>query len=326
MQGAAATNGVLSAISAISPQPSQPSALLCSTLGISIMCSTSTSGGADARIRRRRRSSPNRQHVPTKRQYLITDDGFPSALALNLMIMVAAMGIVYLRRPYREYAINAYFAINERLMAIANRYAWWSMLGLLSSSCCALQILLNAVSLGCSGINNILGPCRPTLLAFTIISITVSWVVAWSRPFQWRSTALSTSFSGFLALLPELVDLHTRRKAQRRRLRQALDDGRLDDLLLHPDNGIGRLLLRFHLPTMGCSSCVSTVSSLLDGLQIEKAQVINHRVIFEESMVEVEVSLSDDNACTTNHDLLWDNVSSEFARAGFPAKSVKKRQ
>ena len=176
------------------------------------------------------------------------------------------------------------------------------------------------------GLNNNLGPCRPTLLAFTIISITVSWAVAWSRPFQWRSTALSTSFSGFLALLPELVDLHTRRKAQRRRLRQALDDGKLDDLLLHPDNGIERLLLRFHLPTMGCSSCVSTVSSLLDGLQIEKAQVINHRVIFEESMVEVEVSLSDDNTCTTNHDLLWDNVSSEFASAGFPAKSVKKRQ
>ena len=290
--------------------------------GSSSCCSSS--GGADARIRRRRRSSPNRQHVPTKSQYLITDEGFPSALVLNLMIMVAAIGIVYLRRPYREYAVNAYFAVNERLMVIANRYAWWSMLGLLSSSCCALQILLNAVSLGCSGINNILGPCRPTLLAFTIISITVSWAVAWSRPFQWRSTALSTSFSGFLALLPELVDLRTRRKAQRRRLRQALDDGRLDDLLLHPDNnGNGRTVLRFHIPTLGCASCVSTVSSLLDGLQIEKVQVINHCVIFEESLVEVEVSLSDDN--TTNHDV-WDKVSSEFASAGFPAKSVKKHQ
>ena len=304
---------------------------MCSTKGICHSSSSgggrssfSSSGGADARIRRRRRrSSPNRQHVPTKRQYLITDEGFSSALVLNLMIMVAAMGIVYLRRPYREYAVNAYFAINERLMAIANRYAWWSMLGLLSSSCCALQILLNAVSLGCSGINNILGPCRPTLLAFTIISITVSWAVAWSRPFQWRSTGLSTSFSGFLALLPELVDLHTRSKAHRRRLRQALDDGRLDDLLLRPDNGNGWTVLQFHIPTLGCASCVSTVSSLLDGLQIEKVQVINHRVIFEESLVEVEVSLSDDN--TTNHDV-WDKVSREFASAGFPAKSVKKRQ
>jgi hypothetical protein len=94
--------------------------------------------------------------------------------------------------------------------------------------------------------------------------------------------------------------------------------------LLHPNNGNGRTFLRFHIPTLGCASCVSTVSSLLDGLQIEKAQVINHRVIFEESLVEVEVSLSDDN--TTNHDVLWDKVSSEFASAGFPAKSVKKRQ
>mmetsp|Transcript_8828 Transcript_8828/g.14561 ORF Transcript_8828/g.14561 Transcript_8828/m.14561 type:complete len:277 (-) Transcript_8828:258-1088(-) len=268
----------------------------------------------------RRRSSANPQQLRVKRKlYLITDEFFPSALVANLIAMVAAMGIVYLHRPYREYVINAYFAINERMMAVANRYAWWSMLGLLSSSCCALQIVLNAVSLGCSGINNFLGPFRPTLLAFAIISMLVSWAIAWPRPFQWRSTALSTGFSAFLTLLPELVDLHTRRKAQRRRLRQALDDGKLDDLLLHPDNG-NRRTLYFHIPTLGCASCVSTVSSILGGLEIENAVVVNHRVLFEDSICEVVVALTDDNR---NHDLLWHLLSSELAKAGFPANRIK---
>ena len=33
--------------------------------------------------------------------------------------------------------------------------------GLLSSSCCLLQILLNFLSLGCAGFNKLLGPLRP---------------------------------------------------------------------------------------------------------------------------------------------------------------------
>lgn len=268
---------------------------------------SSTKRSVDAR--RRPPSSFNSR----KRKYLMTDEGFLAALVANLFMMVAAMGFVFLIRPYREYVINAYFAINERMMAMANHYAWWSILGLLSSSCCALQILLNALSFGCSGINGLLGPLRPTFVAFTILSIVASWVLASPRPYQWRPTALSTGLSTILTLMPEFIDLHTRRRAQRRRLCAALDGGKLDDLLLYPNiekRTKKTCMFYFHLPTLGCASCVAHVSSLLDSLD----SVVNHRVIFEDGIVEVEV-VSSDNA---NHDLLWHQVSSELSGAGFP--------
>eukprot|EP00957_Ditylum_brightwellii_P175711 13378838-Ditylum_brightwellii.AAC.1 len=78
-------------------------------------------------------------------------------------------------------------------MATAHRWAWWSLLGLLSSSCCALQILLNLLSFGCAGFNTALGPLRPTFLALTVAVQISAWSVAYSRPWQWAPTALSTA-------------------------------------------------------------------------------------------------------------------------------------
>ena len=269
--------------------------------------SSSNGEGTDVAGRRRPRSSTN-----PKRKYLMNEDGFLPALIANLFGMVATTVGIALHRPTRDNVVNAYFSLNEKMMAIANRNAWWALLGLLASSCCALQILLNALHLGCSGLNVKLGPLRPTFVAFTIISISASWVVAGPRPYQWKPTALSTGLSLLLTLMPEIIDLHTQRRAQKRRLRE-LDEGMLDDLALHPD---GRrtepTTLCFHLPTLGCASCVSTVSSLLDRLEI----VVNHRVQFEDGIVEVEIA--PDTQGKANNDLLL----SEFADAGFPAKRI----
>ena len=42
---------------------------------------------------------------------------------------------------------------------------WWTLLSLLSSSCCVIQLALNMLSVGCAGFNSILGPARPFFLA-----------------------------------------------------------------------------------------------------------------------------------------------------------------
>lgn len=250
------------------------------------------------------------------------DEGFFSELLANLVVMVVVGGGIALHRPSRECVVSAYFSINEKMMAIASRNAWWALLGLLSSSCCALQILLNVLSFGCSGINGILGPMRPTFVAFTVLSISASWVVAWPRSYQWRPTAISTGLSLILTLMPEIIDLQTRRRAQRRRLREALS-GKFDDLLLHSDRSGKRIkttTLYFHLPTLGCASCVSTVSSLLDRLENENAALVTHRVKFEDGIIEVEVVPDTDGKA--NEDLLWHQISNELEDAGFPAESV----
>lgn len=98
-----------------------------------------------------------------------------------------------------------------------------------------------------------------------------------------------------------------------------LGEGKLDDLALHPDihgKRIEPTTLRFHLPTLGCASCVSTVSSLLDSLEI----VVNHRVQFEDGIVEVEIV--PDTEGRANDDLFWHQISTELADAGFPAKRI----
>lgn len=274
--------------------------------------SSSNGDGTDVVGRRRPRSSTN----PPKRKYLLTDEGFLPALLVNLFIMVTTVIGIALHQSSREYVVNAYFSINEKMMAIANRNAWWALLGLLSSSCCALQIILNAASFGCSGVNAFLGPMRPTFVSFAILSIGISWVVAWPRPYQWKPTALSTGLSLLLTLMPEFINLRTQRRAQRRRLRE-LDEGKLDDLVLHPDGKRTEpTTLYFHLPTLGCASCVSTVSGLLDRLEI----VVNHRVHFEDGVVQVEIA--PDTQSNANDDLLWHQISSELADAGFPAKRI----
>lgn len=102
-----------------------------------------------------------------------------------------------------------------------------------------------------------------------------------------------------------------------------LDEGKLDDLALHPDINGKRTeptTLYFHLPTLGCASCVSTVSSLLDSLEI----VINHRVQFEDGVVEVEIAPDTDGKA--NDDLFRHQISTELADAGFPAKRIDEKE
>merc|ERR1712086_1192044 len=93
------------------------------------------------------------------------------------------------------------------MLDTAYRYAWWSAIGLLSSSCCALQLMLNSFSLGCAGFNTVLGPIRPTLLAITTTVQASSWMVAYQRPWQYIPNAISTVIVISLAFLPEFLHL-----------------------------------------------------------------------------------------------------------------------
>ena len=65
------------------------------------------------------------------------------------------------------YVDGAREAVQGALLRGAHGLEWWAALSLLSSSCCALQLLLNAFSLGCAGFNTYLGPLRPFFLALT---------------------------------------------------------------------------------------------------------------------------------------------------------------
>lgn len=183
-----------------------------------------------------RGGSPAASAPPKKKAYLITDDGFGRKLMLNLLFISSLGAACYHTQAVYEVGFETYGWFNEQMMGAAHRMAWWSLLGLLSSSCCALQILLNAFSFGCAGFNTTLGPLRPTFVALTLLVQATSWHVALPRPWQWAPTAATTLLAATLTLLPEALALHTawREKQQQRELEKQ-------------DGGT----LHFHLSTLG---------------------------------------------------------------------------
>jgi hypothetical protein len=52
-------------------------------------------------------------------------------------------------------------------------YAYAVVGGLLSSSCCVIQLALNAMSVGCAGFS-VLTPYRPSLIAVTALGLAYS--------------------------------------------------------------------------------------------------------------------------------------------------------
>lgn len=234
--------------------------------------------------------------VPTlapKRQYLVTDDGFVRSLTLNLVVISAIVGAVLHIQPLYEVGFELYGWLSEQMMHAAHRMAWWSLLGLLSSSCCALQILLNAFSFGCAGFNTTLGPLRPTFVALTLTIQGLAWYVAYPRPWQWAPTAASTALATVLTLLPEALALHT---AWRQRPVQC---------------GVGQAF-QLQLSTLGCVACVSKVSGVLDGI----TGVTSYSVSLETGLatVHLEPSAAEGDGTKKQHE-----IRAVVVAAGFPA-------
>lgn len=154
------------------------------------------------------------------------------------------------------YVDGAREAVQGALLRGAHGLEWWAALSLLSSSCCALQLLLNAFSLGCAGFNTYLGPLRPFFLALTAharlsAADAAAGVARLSGPpsgvaaARYRAAAI---FAYGLTFLPEILALVSR--ARRGETREAP----------------GATVYDVALPTMGCQACVSTVEEKLRGL------------------------------------------------------------
>ena len=263
-----------------------------------------------------------------KQQHLMTDKGFMFRLVINLLAMSIILLGCILIQPMQDVAVDAFYYIQARMLATANRFAWWSILGLLSSSCCAIQILLNAMSFGCAGFNTVLGPLRPTFVAFTIVAQIGSWYVAYryiNQPSysQWTSpVAASTMLSFGLTLLPEFlawrVNQHMQMSSKQKTIRRQ-----------EPQNST--LTLQFQLSTMGCISCVETVSRVLDGIK----EVQSHRVVLEDGFAEVAMEAMEgtfaqdsiikiDEATfeSNKHHLSWMYIAEQLDAAGFPVEHV----
>ena len=127
------------------------------------------------------------------------------------------------------------------------------VLPLLSSSCCAIQLAVNAVSVavmgagaGCIGFNTFLGPLRPYLLAVMVAYHTL------------QSSPSSTVVRYAIALMPEfvfgwneLVRFNWRRRTASNKVRTKNEDRAIQATLV------------VEVPTMGCVACINKIESSL---------------------------------------------------------------
>jgi copper chaperone CopZ len=134
------------------------------------------------------------------------------------------------------------------------------ILPLLASSCCLVQVAMNALSLGCGGFNTVLGPVRPYFMSVLVYLTFLGWNPAsiMSKP----STALRwiafTTLRWSVALLPEALDLLNRHgsvERERRSLATAV-----------PTQSF-TATVQMDIPSMGCVGCVTSVDGALRGVE-----------------------------------------------------------
>lgn len=187
-----------------------------------------------------------------KKLYLVTEPGFISRFAINILTMVALILAIRANEHTSWMIADSYEWMKLRLLASAHALGWWSAIGMLSSSCCVLQILLNLAGVGCAGFNSWLGPLRPTTLAACLICQAISWHIAYPRPWQWGPTACSTVFSALLTFSPEILDAVHQGKTSKER-----------HATLGNEEDSMRITLQLAPGSIGCISCVATVEAAL---------------------------------------------------------------
>ena len=149
-----------------------------------------------------------------KRAYLLWSPGFCRSLIISAVMELALVALVWRVPALRDAGEDIVAAIQLRLLDSAHALAWWSAIALLASACCVVQLMLAAASLGCSGLNSVLGPARPPLLCATALLQALSWhVVIYTKPSQAPSVALSTTATLLLSFSPEILALASRRRA-----------------------------------------------------------------------------------------------------------------
>jgi len=120
------------------------------------------------------------------------------------------------------------------------------VLPLLSSSCCLVQLVINALvgAGGCAGFNTILGPLRPALLSLLAY---LNWV---APPTIGQGLIRLT-----LALSPEIVDFWNRWMVESTMKKY--------ELVGTGSGGMIEAVVEVDIPTMGCVACINKIDTVL---------------------------------------------------------------
>ena len=230
-----------------------------------------------------------------KDAWLVWSPGVPVRIAASYVLIAITIAVLA-RSPAQHAVERAAVATQEALLHGAHRAGWWTLLSLLSSSCCVIQLALNMLSVGCAGFNSILGPARPFFLACALHARVLLRRAAVAAPGVDPRVRQMNVYGGAIAVAvafaPEMVALVARLRRRR--------------------GGEGAFSLTLDLPSMGCVACVDAVSRAVRSV----AGVVDADVSVGSATVSVNAA----------NDAMAAAISDAVRKAGFPPKAMRWRK
>ena len=234
--------------------------------------------------------------------YLLWSPGFRARLAASMAVLCGGLLLAARTPVIRALCANVEEGLRLSLMHHAHRLALWSVLSMLSSSCCLIQLLLNAFSIGCAGLNTYLGPLRPSLLALTLVLTSLSWGNAINSPvFPWKTSVLTTVLALGQSFLPEFLYLFN--SARTRAGPRDAGDGEAN-------------LVTLGLTGLGCSACMTAVTGVALGHAPLVRRVVS--VSIEEGKAVLELAPG-----SSPEESGFSTLLRDLETRGFPAKVIE---
>ncbi|EOD10439.1 hypothetical protein EMIHUDRAFT_215642 [Emiliania huxleyi CCMP1516] len=231
--------------------------------------------------------------------YLLWSPGFARALVISTAAELAVLGAVNTVPALQLLAEDMVAAAQLALLEGAHALHWWSAIAMLASACCVLQIILTALSLGCSGLNALLGPVRPPLLAAILLLQAGNWhSVVTRKPENARLVALGTAISVLISLSPEITE-RLRRRPQRGGAAERAADGATE--------------VSLRVAKVSCSVCEGKVRSVAEA----HTAVLRCDVDIDRSLAKLKVDAAGEAAVAA----VTAEVAASLDAAGYPVTS-----
>ena len=230
--------------------------------------------------------------------YLLWSPGFAGSLATSAVIELMLLFAIRYQPVLQAYSEDTIAAVQLALLDGAHALHWWSAIAMLASACCVIQIMLTALSVGCSGLNALLGPVRPPLLIATLLLQTGNWyTVVTKKPENARLVALGTAISLLVSFSPEITELIARWRS--RPLQQRTAEGGTEVTL--------------KVAKVSCSVCEAKVRSVAEA----HASVLRCDVDIDRSLATLSIAAAGASAIAA----VTAEVTASLEAAGYPLKN-----
>ena len=233
-----------------------------------------------------------------KKYHLVWTPGFLPRVTCTLALIYTLSLIEDVRDIFDGY----FEALKVEAVRGASHMKWWTLISLLSSSCCALQLFLNVFSVGCAGFNTVLGPYRPNMIGFGVAGQIHMWKNV-RLNVQYSQAYAATLFTFFLTFLPEwvhLINMYNEWEVKRKKTDSVYS---------------ANCKIILEIQNMACVACVNTISNTIRGAD----GVLASSVDFKSGRANVVVA--NDTAAKMREKI--DAICERVESCGFPCSQAK---